>query len=154
MKKLFALLLVLILALIPTSFVFAASSAPQIVDPIAKVLDVLTGFAQLAGFAALTASLLNIGKIIKIKGVPIIRDGTTSSWFAGISLVELLFLSICAFVKPEWSVGFLDTQAGALNVVMTILLGFITQLLSGFSAHTLLSKYQVPLIGTSFSPKM
>ena len=147
MKKILVFLLVMAILLLTFIPVMAQASTPPVpIDPLAKVMAILEGLGSLVGFAALTALVVNT-----LKSFGVVKDGTSGAWFAGLSLLEIAFLVVCAFYKPEWSLPFLDAQAGAIATILTVVVGYVTQLGAGWGTHAIVSNFKLPVIGFSFS---
>lgn len=151
MKKIVACLSVFLavgmIAAVPLTVGFAAP-LHQAAEPTAleRVAQILIAFGSLAGFASLISTLVNLGKSLHWFG-----DGQAPAIFAGVTLAAVIFLTVTSFVKPEWSMQFLDVQAGLLAGIVTFVGGYIVQLASGFVTHNLLADYHIPWFGASYS---
>lgn len=103
-------------------------------------------WTMLAGFAALIAVAINVGK-----AVGVVKDGWAPVWSVGLNLVGLVGLFVLQVVDPTVDVAEMDTQAAQFAEVATVVLSYIVQLLSSKLAHYALKG--VPWFGESFSAK-
>jgi hypothetical protein len=81
-----------------------------------------------------------------------ITDGTSGRWFAGFSLVAIGILVYLKLFQPQIAVEFVDSQAAILAQVLLLILGYVVQLGSGMTSHTIFAKLRLPGIGKTFSP--
>lgn len=100
--------------------------------------------AALAGFGALVAALVNIGKQIGI-----VKDGQAPTYSTGLNLIGLVVLFALKVFAPEVSVEGLDATAAQVAQLLTVAFGLIVQLGGAQFAHGLLRG--VPVVGKSFS---
>jgi hypothetical protein len=109
----------------------------------------LLEFAALVGFAAIVALLVNVLKLIKIKGKPIVADGDAQKWTGGLNLLGLLALYVFRIFRPEVPIAGLDATLLEIASVGALVLSYVGQL--GVSRITNFVVKGMPLIGTSYS---
>lgn len=103
----------------------------------------------LVGFAALVTVLVNVLKVIKVKGEPIVKDGQAPLWTAGLNMVgTLVFYGIKLFV-PSFDFGPIDSVFAEMATVGTFIMSFVGQVLVSKITHSALRG--TPVIGTSYS---
>jgi hypothetical protein len=110
------------------------------------ILSVFMQFLTLAGFGALLAAVINV-----LKWAKVVKDETAGAWLAGLSLVTIAFLVYMKIFQPQIAIDFLDSQAAVIAQILILILGYVTQLFSGFASHKLFSTLRIPLIGKSYS---
>lgn len=101
-------------------------------------------WGTLLGFAALIAVLINI---LKLAGV--VKDDTAHIWSAALNLAGLVALFLARFFAPDLDVPGLDQQAAEFANVMTVIVAYISQLLSSKLTHYAIKG--VPFFGVSNS---
>jgi hypothetical protein len=117
----------------------------QILQIVQYITNLVPVFLALAGWGALVAVVINIGKTIGI-----VPDGVAPKVSLVMNLVgfvTLAALGLFAGVTPEY----FDQFAGAVAAMLIAVLGLVTQLGAGLKTHTTLSNGNVPLLGKSFS---
>ena len=112
------------------------------------VLSVILQFSTLAGFGALLAALVNIGKQFGL-----ISDGTAGRWFAGLSLAAIGALVYLKLFQPQIAVEFVDAQAAVLAQILLLVLGYVVQLGAGMTSHSIFAGLKLPWVGKSYSGK-
>jgi hypothetical protein len=109
-------------------------------------MELITQFELLAGFAAITAALVNA---LKVFGV--VKDGTAPQWSLAISTLGLVtFISLKLF-KPDINIPGLDAGLSEAAEIFTYALGVAAALGLPGLFHGLFKAGSVPLIGKSFS---
>jgi hypothetical protein len=101
-------------------------------------------WGTLLGFAALIAVLINI---LKLAGV--VKDDTAHIWSAALNLAGLVALFLAKVFSPDLDVPGLDQQAAEFANVMTVIVAYISQLLSSKLTHFAIKG--VPFFGVSNS---
>jgi len=109
-----------------------------------EIADLLMKWSTLVGIAALIAVVINILKVVGV-----VKDGQAATWSTGLNLVGLAVLLLLGVFKPELDMGEVDTLAGSLANVLTVIMGFVLQLGGSKLMHSLLRG--VPLIGKTNS---
>jgi len=109
----------------------------------------LLEFASLLGFAALLALIINVLKVIKINGKPIVSDGNAQKWSLGGNLIGLLALYIFRIFKPDIPVVGVDSVLLEIATVGSYILSTVLQL--GITKLTNFVVKGLPIIGKSFS---
>jgi len=104
---------------------------------------------SLGGFAAFVTVAVNILKVIKIKGVPIIKDGDSPKWTGGITLVGIIALYVTKLFLPSFDPGLIDKTLLEVATVATYILSFVGTLGLEKIIHTAVKG--IPLIGKSYS---
>lgn len=104
--------------------------------------ELLLQWSALAGFAALIALAINV-----LKAAGVVKDGDAPTWSAALNLAGLAGLLALRVYKPEIDVGGLDAQAAELAQVLTVIFGYVLQLLAAKATHIALRG--APLVGTS-----
>lgn len=111
-----------------------------------ELQDLFVGWTSLMGFAALIAVIVNV-----LKAVGVVKDGTAQTWSAGLNLAGLIAMFVLRIFRPDFDLAGIDEQAAQLANVVTVLLAYITQLLSSKLAH--IAVKTIPVIGKSYSQK-
>lgn len=111
--------------------------------------NIVLEVAALAGFAALVSLIINILKIVKIKGQPVVTDGSAQKWSAGLNLAGILALYVYRIFYPEAPVTGIDATLMEIATVGSYILMFISQL--GISKVTHEIVKGTPVIGRSYS---
>jgi hypothetical protein len=101
-------------------------------------------WAGLAGFAALIALLINVGKVAGV-----VKDGQAATWSAGLNLVGLVGLLALQVFKPEVDIAGVDSQVMGLVQVGVVMFTYVLQLLESKLTHIALKG--IPVAGKSFS---
>jgi hypothetical protein len=99
----------------------------------------------LAGWGALVAVVINIGKTVKL-----IPDGAAPKVNLVLNLVgfvALAALGLFAKITPEY----FDKIAGATAAMLIAVLGLVTQYTAALKTHNTLSSAGLPLLGKSYS---
>jgi hypothetical protein len=109
----------------------------------------LLEFATLLGFAALLALIINVLKLIKINGKPIVADGDAQKWSLGGNLLGLLALYIFRIFRPELPLEGVDELLMEIATVGTYILSVVSQL--GISKLTHFVFKGTPVLGKSYS---
>lgn len=118
-------------------------------NQVLEIVNYITGlvpvFLALAGWGALVAVVINIGK-----SVGLVKDGVAPKVnlvFNLVGFVALIALGLFAKVTPEY----FDQFAGAIAAMLVAVLGLVTQFASASKTHSTLSDGNVPVIGKSYS---
>ena len=106
--------------------------------------DLLLQLGTLAGFGALVAVLVNLGK-----QAGLVKDGQAPIYSTGLNLAGLVALFVLKVFVPAQDVGQLDSVAAGLAQALAALAGLIVQLGGAKAAHALLRGF--PVIGKSYS---
>ncbi|HSW63410.1 MAG TPA: hypothetical protein VLH56_08880 [Dissulfurispiraceae bacterium] len=104
----------------------------------------LQSFLALGGFGGMVAVLINIGKTVGW-----IPDGRAPTVAVGLNLVGLIGLFVLGVVKPDIDIGGLDGQFDQIAVILTLVFGFVWQMISSKFTHTAVRGATV--FGTSYS---
>lgn len=67
-----------------------------------------------AGIVSLLVILLNFLKSVKVKGVPLVKDGEAGRWFKALQLGTLVILAAVKYYLPDVSLSVLDEFAADL----------------------------------------
>ena len=128
----------------------AQTAAVQITAPDLSALGGLASlavqFASLAGFAALVAVLINVGKTVGL-----VKNGTAGKWSAGLNLIGLMVLLLLRVFVPSLATEQINGIAGQVSTVLVIVLGFVVQFYTSSDVHDALANANIPVIGKSFS---
>jgi hypothetical protein len=111
--------------------------------------EIVLEFASLLGFASLLALIINVLKVIKINGKPIVSDGNAQKWSLGGNLIGLLALYIFRIFKPDIPVVGVDSVLLEIATVGSYILSTVLQL--GITKLTNFVVKGLPIIGKSFS---
>jgi len=111
--------------------------------------NVLIEFAALAGFSAFVSVLVNVLKVVKIGGVPIIQDGTSDKWIAGANLVGVLALYAVRLFIPDFNPIVIDSTLQQIALIGAYIMSYVSMLLG--SKLTYIATKGLPVIGKSFS---
>lgn len=111
--------------------------------------SVLALVLSLAGFAAFTTMLVNVLKIVKIKGNPIVKEGDAPKWTAGITLVGVIALYVTKLFLPNFDVSGVDKILLEIATIGAYITSFITTLGLEKVFHTIIKG--VPVVGKSYS---
>ena len=94
------------------------------------LVQLILGFASMAGVAALVAILID-----GLKRIGVVQDGDASKWSGALNLFFLLVFVALRYIAPQWSVEFIDEQAGAIAQIMLIVLSYVLQLRVSPAVH-------------------
>lgn len=108
--------------------------------------QLLTSFLALAGFAALTAAIINAGKFIGL-----IPDGQAPNVSIALNVVGFGALVFLQMFKPDFDVTQADTLLATIATVLTSVLALLSQL--GISKLINNGIKGLPVIGYSHSRK-
>lgn len=108
--------------------------------------QLLTSFLALAGFAALTAAIINAGKFIGL-----IADGQAPNVSIVINVVGFAVLVILRLFKPDFDVAGTDSVLATIATILTSVLALLSQL--GVSKLINNGLKGLPVIGYSYSRK-
>lgn len=106
--------------------------------------DLVVQLTALAGFAALIAFVINLGKVVGF-----VKDGTAEKWSAGLNLVGLIILFSVKIFRPDLDIEGIDQTLLQVANIGTYILGFVLQL--GVSKFSNYAVKGVPIIGKSYS---
>ena len=101
-------------------------------------------WGSLLGFAAVIAVVINL---LKLAGV--VKDDTAQIWSAALNLAGLAGLLLVKVFQPEVDIPGLDQQAAEFANVMTVMVAYISQLLSSKLTHYAIRG--IPFFGVSNS---
>jgi len=124
----------------PTDFLQFLAEALAFVSNLAAV------FAALAGVAALVSVVVDFAKRF---GLPDGKAPVLAFWLNAAAFIALAALGLFAHVSPEQ----FDQVASAIATILTVLLGFITQVILTPKIHGALKGGNVPLLYKSHSVK-
>jgi hypothetical protein len=82
------------------------------------------------GVAALVAILIDL-----LKRFGLVQDGDAPKWSAALNLIALIALVAMRYIAPQFSVEFLDEQAGAVAQIAVVILSFVVQLRVSPAVH-------------------
>lgn len=108
--------------------------------------QLLTSFLALAGFAALTAAVINAGKFAGL-----IADGQAPNVSLALNVVGFAALVIVRIFRPDFDVTATDGVLSAVATVLTSVLALLSQL--GVSKLINNGIKGLPIIGYSYSRK-
>lgn len=108
------------------------------------ISQLVSQWIALAGFAALVALVVNIGKVTKV-----VKDGQASTWTLGLNLAGLVGFFFLRLFQPDLDVTQVSDIAGQLAQAGAIILSVVIQM--GTSKTTHVAVKGVPVIGKSFS---
>ena len=109
-----------------------------------EILEVIYGFGALVGFAALTSIIVNI-----LKYFGFVPDGKAGSLVTFLNIVGMSVLIAYRIFDPSVSVSQIDSVAGTIAEVLTILFGFVIQVMSSLKTYELFRYLEVPVLGYS-----
>lgn len=132
------------LALLLMAFRPFQDGTPPPADPLASIVSIVVQFAALGGVATLVVAVVNL-----LKYTPLIQDGQSGRWYAGLSLAAF-FALIYFHVFKGIDLSFLDAQAAQIAVILVFIGGFLVQLRLGQSSYGILASLKIPLVGASF----
>lgn len=137
-------------AVTPTPTTIVADAPPvapeTLPSPTSTIVDIAVQFGALVGVAGLVAAIVNILKL-----TPLIKDGDTGPWYAGLSI--LAFAALVYFkIFRGVDISAVDKEAAQLSVILIFVTGYLVQLKAGQSWHDVLKLLKIPGISTSFSP--
>ena len=94
------------------------------------LVQLIVSFGSMAGVAALVAILVDL-----FKRFGLVQDGLAPKWSAALNLVFLIALVSARYFAPQFSVEFLDEQAGLVAQVAAVILSFVMQLAVSPAIH-------------------
>ncbi|MFA5035712.1 MAG: hypothetical protein WC479_00855 [Candidatus Izemoplasmatales bacterium] len=106
--------------------------------------EIVVEVIALAGFAALVALLVNVGKLIGF-----IKDGDAVKWSGGLNLLGILALFITRLFLPTFDVSGIDQTLLTIATIGTYVLSYVMSL--GISKLTHIAVKGLPVIGKSYS---
>ncbi len=106
--------------------------------------EIVVEVLALAGFAALIALLVNVGKLIGF-----IKDGDAVKWSGGLNLLGILALFVTRLFLPTFDVSGIDQTLLTIATVGSYILGYVLEL--GISKLTHIAVKGLPVIGKSYS---
>ena len=109
---------------------------------------VIKQFLAMGGFAALVAILINI-----FKAIGWVKDGTAGTVSAIANLAGLVGVFVLQNFVPDVSVTLIDEHMTVIAQILTSIFSYVYQYWVSYGTHNLLSAGNVPLIGTSNTPK-
>lgn len=109
------------------------------------ILAIALQFGTLLGVGGLIAATVNILKL-----TPLVTDGNTGQWYAGLSLVAFLLL-IYFNVFRGVDLVVIDDQSTRVAQILLFVGMYLSQLGAGQFFHDVLKKLGLPLVSTSFS---
>ena len=87
------------------------------------LVQLVIGFGSMVGVAALVSILIDL-----FKRFGLVKDGDAPRWSAALNLIALIALVSARYFAPQFSVEFLDEQAGAVAQIAAVILSFVVQL--------------------------
>ena len=117
-------------------------------DPDPTFWALVQQFLTMGGFAALVAILINV-----FKAFGWVKDGTAGTWSAVANLIGVVGLFVVQNFFPEANVSLIDEHLGAIAQILTGIFNYVFQYWVSSGTHKVLSAGNVPLIGTSNTPK-
>ena len=110
------------------------------------VNSILLQFTALAGFGALIAIVINIGKVVGF-----VKDGTSQNWNVGLNILGMVLLFALQVFRPDMVVKLpgWDAIAASVAQVATLVLGIVTQI--GTARLTNFVVKGMPVVGRSYS---
>lgn len=106
----------------------------------------LVQLAALGGVAALIAFIVNA-----LKRFGVVKDGQAKTFAAGLNLVALAGLLIAGVVAPNLDIFALDSLAGQIAAIGTMVLTLVIQVGVSGKVHNVVS--DIPVVGFSYSSK-
>jgi hypothetical protein len=97
---------------------------------LSDLVQLVVSFGSMAGAAALVAILVDL-----FKRFGIVKDGDAPRWSAALNLLFLIALVSARYFAPQFSVEFLDAQAGAVAEVAAVVLSFVMQIAVSPAVH-------------------
>jgi len=140
-KLLAVLLIVFLLSTLFALPVFAQGTEPA---PDPALPPILEQLGALAGWAALVAVLINIGKLAGL-----VKDGQAGKYNLFLNLGGLVALTILKVFAPDVDILVLDSFAAQIAQVLVSILALVGML--GFSKISHLAVKHLPVIGKSYS---
>ena len=141
--KVFSIVLVIILLMLamPMVALAAPASSPSHAAPdvgLGGFTTLVIQYASLAGFSALVAVLINVGKTLHI-----VADGTSEKWAASLNLLGLIVLIILRLYVPSLATEQIDGMAGQVATILIVVLGFVVQLYTSSDVHAVLANAEI-----------
>jgi len=100
----------------------------------------------LGGFAAIAAIIVNV-----LKAVGVVKDGTAGTWAAGFNLAGLITLYALQVYAPEFDPSVVDSHLAQVAEILALILSYVMQNWVSQGTHKVLSKGNVPVIGTTLT---
>lgn len=137
--------LVILLLILPGLVAFAPM---QETEPDPVFWAAITQFLTMGGFAALVAIVINIFKTIGV-----VKDGTSGTISAIANLIGLVGVFVLQNFVPNVSITLIDEHMTIVAQIMTSIFTYVYQYWISKTTHDALSAGNVPIIGTSLTPK-
>lgn len=109
-----------------------------------KFENIVVEVLALAGFAALVALLVNVGKLFGW-----IKDGDAVKWSGGLNLLGILALFVTRLFLPTFDVSGINSVMLTIATVGSYILSYVMEL--GISKLTHIAVKGLPVIGKSYS---
>lgn len=114
-------------------------------EAVPELQSLFVQYGALVGVAALIAVIINVAKTLQW-----ISDGQAQNWSAGLNLIGMALLLMAKVFRPDLDLIELDSQAAQLATALSVVFGYVLQLLSSKFVHQFALK-GLPLIGKSYS---
>lgn len=114
-------------------------AAPVTFD-LQDLVRLVIGFGSMAGVAALVAIVVDV-----FKRFGLVRDGEAPRWSAALNLLLLIGLVAARYLAPQYSVEFLDEQAGTVAQLAAVILSFVMQLSLSPQIHDTAVRENLPI---------
>lgn len=111
--------------------------------------SVLALALSLTGFAAFTTMLVNVLKLIKVKGNPLVKDGDAPKWTAGITLVGVIALYTTKLFLPTFDPTGIDKIFLEIATIGTYITSFVVTV--GLEKLFHIFVKGAPVVGTSYT---
>lgn len=118
------------------------------IEPDPALWATITQFLTMGGFAALVAIGINI-----CKAFGWIKDGTSGTISAIVNLVGLVGVFVLQNYVPNVSITLIDEHMTIIAQILTSIFTYVYQYWISAKTHGVLSAGNVPIIGTSLTPK-
>lgn len=142
-RSFIVLVILVALIVIPVGVAQAAPIAQASPPAPVDLPGLLAMFLSLAGIGAFFAVLINVGK-----KAGWVKDGDAPAWSMGLNLLGMIALWIVKQFFPSVDVLNVDSIAGQLAQIMTLILGLVVQFAASKGTHAVVKG--MPLIGYSY----
>lgn len=106
--------------------------------------NVVAEVLALAGFAAIVALVINVGKLFGW-----VKDGDAVKWSGGLNLLGILALFVTRLFLPNFDVSGINSVMLTIATVGSYILSYVMSL--GISKLTHIAVKGLPVIGKSYS---
>jgi hypothetical protein len=111
-----------------------------------EIYDLILGFAQLGGIAALVAAIVSVFKVFGL-----VKDGDAGKWAAALNLIALGVLVGLRLGLPGIAIAEVDNAAAQIAGALVVILGYVVQLGASAWAYDVYARLELPIIGYSHS---